>query len=186
MTSSAILTEELPRALVTEEGPFSSASRPMTEECPISAHPQAGKGPRTARGAVPNSRHGRVRRRVPTTRQLCRDAVPTLPMSGGAVSGWRLGILRDRGALGEPRPTLIASLWSTGPLGLRASSVRPLSPCQLASMSPRASACPHVTVPTCPCWGSPQPILPHHHHRRGIEFAIAHELATHGLAGDLV
>ena len=28
--------------------------------------------------------------------------------------------------------------------------VLPLSTCQLASMSPRASACPHVTVPTCP------------------------------------
>jgi hypothetical protein len=40
--------------------------------------------------------------------------------------------------------------YSTDPLSLRASNIRPLSPCQLASMSPRASACPHVTMPTCP------------------------------------
>jgi hypothetical protein len=33
---------------------------------------------------------------------------------------------------------------------------------------------------------SPQPILTHHNHCRGIEFAIAHELATDGAAGGLV
>ena len=36
------------------------------------------------------------------------------------------------------------------PLSLRASRVFPLSTCQLASLSPRASACPHVPLPTCP------------------------------------
>jgi hypothetical protein len=40
--------------------------------------------------------------------------------------------------------------WSTEPPHLRASRVRPLSTCHLASMSPRESACPRVTVPTCP------------------------------------
>jgi hypothetical protein len=54
---------------------FSSASRPMTEECPISAYTQAGKGPRTARGAVP------------TSMQLCRDAVPTLPSAADPRGG---------------------------------------------------------------------------------------------------
>jgi len=37
-------------------------------------------------------------------------------------------------------PLSSASLWSTKPLSLRASRVRPLSPCHHASMPPRGSA----------------------------------------------
>ena len=46
-------------------------------------------------------------------------------------------------------------------------SLPPLSTCQLASMSPRASACPRVTLPTCPLAASPRSPLhaasPHLH-----------------------
>ena len=44
-----------------------------------------------------------------------------------------------------------------------------------------SSPCQHA-----PGWDLPQPMFPDHHHRGGIEFAIAHELAAHGLAGGLV
>lgn len=33
---------------------------------------------------------------------------------------------------------------------------------------------------------SPHPMPPHHDHGGGVEFAIAHELAAHGLAGGLI
>ncbi len=36
------------------------------------------------------------------------------------------------------------------------------------------------------CTSSAKPVFPNHHHGRGIEFAIAHELAADGFAGGLV
>ena len=95
---------------------------------------QAGKDPSTARGPDPTRRGGAARwKRLAvgkTVRRLGQHVVLSLPRCSyvvtrsrpyrarqsrevEAVSGWRLGMQRERGGLGEPRPTHV-KWWRLG------------------------------------------------------------------------
>ena len=138
--------------------------------------PQAGKAPRKLGRGVRPARPRMTGPVIPTSCQVL------------AVSGWRLGVQRGNGGLGEPRPTLITSriILSTGPRV-------PVNciPCPRANLS-TGQADPHRSGQLAnqstdqPCTASAEPIPPHHDHRGGVEFAIAHELAADGATGGLI
>ncbi len=114
MTSPAILTEELPRALFTGEGPFSSAFRPMTHAVSGELLPQATKPPRICPSRLPAL--GRADR--PRSAALAAS----LPLS---LSSFTFAPLH--------RPLADLHLCATCCLPL---PVSPLSPCHRAHVPP--------------------------------------------------